>query len=805
MFKNYFKLAIRNLGKNPLFSLIKIIGLTAGMTAVLLIGLYLQHELSFDKVHTKADRIARVTMEYGNNQGDKVNTENTGTRVAPAFKADFPEIEEAVRVIRYELIAKVGEQLVEEDEVFFADSSIFQVFTLPLLRGDSVTAIAKPNTVVLAERVADKYFPQQDAIGQTIRLGSKDYEVTGIMENPSDLSQLQPDFIAGFANLGAAAPERETFWSANYATYFLLRSPEDIAALDAKIRDYMKRYYTEEGGFGEGDYLLYHLEPLRSVHLYSELPGHFVPNGDISYLYILVGVGLLILLIGTTTYINLTTATGAARAREVSMQKVLGAERKHLITQHLSEAILVTGLALGLGYGLANLLLPAFNNLFDQSLSSSLLLHPFSLLGVVALGLVIGLLAGTYPAFVLSGYRVTDLMRNKWNATRAGGISIRQVLIVLQFAIAVFLIVCTLGLHQQLDYIQDRNLGYNKEQVIVLPTDGRVIEKLDLLKSEFRQTGAVSSLSLSYETPVHIQGGYGIASATNPDENKAVTALPADQDFIATMQIPMAAGESFTLTDIENEDLRYQEGVEEVPPRAILINEEQAADFGWEPEEAVGQFVFFQGVRSQIKGVVQDFHFSSLHENIDRLVIFPSTWGNVLLAKLSAANDVQQNLDLIQNKWETIAPHRPFSYHFLDDEFAQMYASENRTAELITSFSVLAIVLACLGLFGLASFNIVKRTKEIGIRKVLGASVSGLVALLSKDFIRLVLVSVVIAGPLAYWVLNRWLQNFAYRIDLHWSLILLAGLAAVAVAFAAISWQSIRAALGNPVEALRSE
>lgn len=803
MLKNYLKLAIRNLGKNRLFSLIKISGLTAGMTAVLLISLYLQHELSFDKVHAKADRIARVTMEFGSASGDREATENTGNKVAPTFKADFPEIEEAVRLIRYKMIARVGDQLVEEDEVFFADSSVFQVFTFPMLRGDSATAITKPNTVVLAESMADKYFPGRDPIGESIRLGSKDYEVTGIMQDPSQLSQVQPDFIAGFTNLRDAAPQRETWWNANYATYFLLRSPEDIAGLEAKIPGYMQSHYSDERYFDEGDVLLYHLEPLRSVHLRSELPGNFVPNGDISYLYILIGVGLLILLIGTTTYINLTTATGAARAREVSMQKVLGAERKHLITQHLSEAVVVTGLSLGLGYGLANILLPAFNSLFDQNLSAALLLHPVSILAVIALGVLIGLLAGTYPAFVLSAYRVTDLMRNKWTAARSGGISLRQVLIVLQFGIAVFLMVCTIGLHKQLNFIRDRNLGYDKQQVMVLPTDSRVIEKLDLLKTELQQTGAVEAVSLAYETPVHIKGGYGIAPAAKPEDSRPVTALPADQDFLEAMKIPLAAGEGLTLKDIENEDLNQEE--DEVPPRSILINEQQAADFGWDPGEAVGQFVTFQGTRSQVKGVVKDFHFSSLHESIEPLVIFPSTWGNVLLVKMTGIGNLQQDLDQIQNTWESVAPHRPFSFHFLDEEFAQMYASENRTSELITTFSLLAIFLACLGLFGLASFNIVKRTKEIGIRKVLGASVSGLVGLLSKDFIRLVLVGVVIAGPLAFWVLQRWLDNFVYRIELHWGVILLAGFAAVVVALAAISWQSIRAALGNPVEALRSE
>lgn len=803
MFRNYLKLAFRNLRKNRLYSIIKISGLTIGITAAVLIGLYLQHELSFDTVHAKAERIARVTMEYGAKDGEREFAQTTGNKVAPTFKADFPEIEEAIRVISYKMVAKAGDKLLEEDHVYFADSSFFQVFTFPLLEGDSVKAIAEPGTVVLSASTAEKYFGDESAVGQVIKLGNKDYTVSGVMEDASELSQVQPDFVAGFMNLRDAAPERETWWNANYATYFLMRQPEDIAGLEAKIPEYMKSFYSDERYFDENDMLVYHLEPLLSVHLYSDLPGNFVPNGDIRYLYILVGIGLLILLIATTTYINLTTATGAARAREVSMQKVLGAERKHLVAQHLSEAILVTGFALTVGYGLANVLLPAFNQLFAQNLSWDLLIHPVSISAIILFGLAIGFLSGAYPAFVLSKYKVTELMMGKWKDSR-GSIGIRQLLIVLQFGIAVFLIICTLVLQNQLSFIQDQKLGYNQEQVIVLPTDGRIVEKLELIKSELTRTNAVKSVSLSYETPVEIRGTYGISGTQNVNDDKSVKALPIDEDFITTMEIPLAAGANINRSDIEAEANYSYESEEEPPVRSILVNEQQAADFGWSPEEAIGQFVQFQGRRSQISGVVQDFHFSSLHESIDRLVLFPSDWGNVLLVKLSGES-VGNAIDLIGEKWASFAPHRPFSYHFLDDEFAKLYASETRTAELVTTFSILAIFLACMSLFGLASFNIVKRTKEIGIRKVLGASVTGIVALLSKDFIRLVLVAIVLAGPLAYWVMNRWLQNFAYRIELGVGILVLAGLAVILIAFLAVSWQSIRAALGNPVKALRSE
>ena len=329
MIRNYFKLALRNLAKNRLFSLIKITGLTIGTTAALLIGLYLQHELSFDTVHENAERIARVSMEYGTiDGGDREFSETTGNKVAPTFKSDFPEIEEAIRVIRYQQVVKVGEKLFEEKNIYYADSSFFEVFTFPLVQGDSVKAIASPATVALSNSMAKKYFGTANPIGEVLQLGAKEYTVTAVMEDPSDRSQIQPDFLAGFVNLRDAKPERETWWNANYATYFLFRQAEDMAALEAKIPKYMESFYQDERFFDENDILVYHLDPLLSVHLDSELPGNFVANGDIRYLYILIVVGLLILLIGTTTYINLTTATGAARGARSKYAKGIGRRTK---------------------------------------------------------------------------------------------------------------------------------------------------------------------------------------------------------------------------------------------------------------------------------------------------------------------------------------------------------------------------------------------------------------------------------------------------------------------------------------------
>lgn len=792
-----FKLALRNIQKTPLYSFIKVSGLTVGITAILFIGLYLHRELNYDTVHQNADRIVRVVMEYGSRDGDIRKSESTGNKVAPTFKSDFPEIEEAVRVISYEQVVQIGDKSFYED-IYYADSSVFSVFTLPLLQGDSATAIAAPGQIVISTAMAEKYFGRADPLGHELRIDNKSYTVSGVMEKPVENTQLRPQLIAGFLNLRDAAAERETWWSANYATYFLMRQPQDIAALQAKIPAYMESHYHDERYFDENTHLVYHLEPLREVHLYSDVPGNFEANGDIRYLYILLGVGLLILLIATTTYINLTTATGTARIREISMQKVLGAERRHLIAQHLSEAALITGLAVAAGYALAHLMMPSFNSLFDQSLSRTLLMHPVAIASVVLFGALIALLAGAYPAFILSRYRVTALWRGQSQQKR-GVPKLRQVLIVSQFAIAVFLIICTLALQQQLNFIQQKNLGFDKEQVIVLPTDAQIIEKVDVIKSEWLRNDLARSVSLSYETPVDINGTYGISKSSDRNDSQNVKALPADEDLLGTMNIRLVAGESFKKEDI---DRLNQE--EQPAPMPVLINEKQSHAFDWSAEEAVGKIVYFQGNRVHIKGVVGDFHFASLHHPIDRLVIFPSNWGRVLLVKL-AEGDAETKLQALQQSWERLAPHRPFRHHFLDDEFAQMYEAEHRTTRLITAFSGLAVLLACLGLFGLASYNIVRRTKEIGIRKVLGASVAGIVVLLSRDFIKLVLIGVIIATPIAWWVIRQWLQDFTYHISLDVTIFVIAAGVAVLIAFLAVGWQSIRASLHDPVRSLRTE
>lgn len=801
MLTNHLKLALRHLLKKKLFTSIKLVSLTAGFLGCLLIGLYLRHELSYDSCHEKAGRIVRVTMEYRSG-GEVKFTGSTGNRVAPALKTEFPEVENATRVIKYDNIpVKYGDKLFEEHNFYYADSTFFDIFSFPLLEGDPKTALAAPNQLVLDASTAKKYFGSEPALGKTLLANGKEYQVAGIMADAPSNTQVKPRFIASFVTHWDAAADRATWWNANYGTYLLLHQAESIQSLEAKIKPFMRSRASETGMSGD-DYLTYHFEPLREVHLRSSVEGNFEPNGDIRYIYLLSIVGVFILLIGITTYVNLTTAASMERSKEIGVQKILGVSKWQLLQQHLGEAGLLTATGLVSAVLLAPLLLPGFNRLFGRSLSMAVLGQPAWLSGLLGLALLVTILSGAYPAWMVAKFSPLSTLKAGDSPQRTGAAWLRKGLIVFQFAISTFLLISTLILQHQMQFIRQKNLGYEKSHVLALPTDGKIVEKLDAFKSEFLRSSMVKSVSLAYETPTHIEGGYGISKSVTGGEEKPVAALPADEDFIPTMGMALAAGSNFNRGDIDAVRRMYAGDTTVV--RSILLNEMQAGAFGWAPEEAVNQYVNFNGRACQVKGVVRDFHFASLHEPVGKLVIFPDTWGNVLLVKISGEN-LPQTLGLLSEKWQTLAPHRPFSYHFLDEEFDAMYQSEIQSARLVTSGSALAIFLACLGLFGLAAIAVVNRTKEIGIRKVLGASTAGLVGLLSGDFLKLVAVALLLASPLAYYIMNKWLQGFAYRIDIEWWVFALAGLAAVGVAFFTVSFQSVKAALANPVKSLRSE
>ena len=802
MFNNHFKIALRNLRKNILFTSIKLVGLTTGLTACLLVGLYLHHELSFDKFHEKGDRIARVTMEYGSDGEVVRNIEVTGNKVAPSFQRDFPEVESAVRVFEYGTVVKYENKLFEEKNFYYADSTFFNVFTFPLLQGDPKTALNAPYKIVITKSIGEKYFGKENPLGKELKVGSSStFIVSGVMESPVATSQLQPDFIGSFASWPNSKPEKASWWNANYATFLLLHPKATIASINKKIPSYMATH-AEETGSTNGNYLTFFVEPMQDVHLKSEAPGNFVPNGDQRYIYILGMVAFMILLIGSTTYINLTTAQSTERAREIGIQKVLGIGRSQIFGQHISEAMAITGFALIISYILAILLLPIFNLLIDRPLSWEPLFNPIALFGVLGFGLLVSFLTGAYPALVVSRFQPVKVLKGNFKSTSSGA-WLHKSLIVLQFGISVLLIICTAVLNRQLDFIQDKKLGYDKTHVLAIPSDRKIIKKIDAFKSEFLQNSHIQSMSLVYESPVHINGGYSISKSMGEGENgKPVTAIPVDEDFVKTLNIKMIAGNDLTKSDIELVR-RMNNNQDSTSALPILINEAQCASFGWSPEEAINKIVNFNQ-RSQIKGVFKDFHFASLHEQISNLVVFPSTWGQKILVKLDG-KDISSTLAFMENKWGQLAAHRPFTFNFLDEEFHQMYGAENRTSQLVTTFSILAILLACLGLFGIASYNIIQRTKEIGIRKVLGASTVNVMLLLSKNFLQLVTIGLLLAAPISLFLMDNWLQDFAYRIDMEWWMFVLPGALAIGVAFLTVSIQSLRAALTNPADSLRSD
>jgi putative ABC transport system permease protein len=803
MIKNNFKIAFRGLLKNKLFTFIKLVGLTIGLTACLLIWLYTQHEISYDQFHVNADRIARVTMEYSSGGEVTKNIEVTGNKVAPSFQQDFPEVESAVRVIKYQSVVKNGSLLFEEKNFYYADSAFFDIFTFPLLEGDPKTALNAPLKLVITSKMAEKYFGNANPIGKELKVGStKEYVVSGVMEPAPANSKLQPDFIASFTSLSASRAERSTWCNANYATFLLLYPQTDLQAFNDKIPSYMAAHAEETGSDNtDENYLTFFAESLLTIHLKSETPGNFVPNGDKRYIYILGMIAFLILLIGSTTYVNLTTAQSTERAKEIGVHKVLGVSPMQLFGQHISEAMTITGLALFTSFCLTALSLPLFNQLIGRSLTWAPLLNPLTLQAILIFGIFVSFLTGAYPALVVSRFKPAEVLKGSLRSSTKGA-WLHKSLIVLQFGISALLIICTVVLNGQLGFIQNKKLGYEKNHVIALPTDQQIVKKLDAFKSEFSQNKHVLATSLVYETPVHIQGGYEINKSFEEGNGKPVAAIPVDEDFVKALSIELVAGSDFSRQDVETVR-RMDEGKDSTSALQILINEAQCAAFGWTPEEAINQYVNFKQ-RAQIKGVVKNFHFASLHEQIKNLVIFPTTWGQNILVKLDG-KDIASSISFLEKKWTKLVPHRPFSYHFMDEEFEQMYGSEKQTAKMVTAFSILAILLACLGLFGIATYTITQRAKEIGIRKVLGASVSNIVLMLSKNFLLLVLIGLIIAAPLSWYLMNNWLQDFTYRIDIKWWMFALPGILAISVAFVTISLQSLRVALANPVESIRTE
>ncbi|MEM1325709.1 MAG: ABC transporter permease [Bacteroidota bacterium] len=815
MLKNNIKITLRNFWNNKFYGSINIIGLTMGLTAALLIILYIQHELSYDQFLEDADRIHQVTLtsSYG---GEEFSTSNTPPPVGETMQAEFPEIESYTRHhILEDVVMRHEDNFFTESNVWVVDSNFLEFFSFPLIEGDRKTCLEGVTSVVLTERIAKKYFGSESAIGQTIELKGSPFTVTAVLEDLPRNSSLQFDVLAPTAASGAVDRFSWSWVWLQMDTYVKTKeamTDEQRATLEAKfpamVRQHAASAYARLGidldeYFAQGNRREFYLNPmtdvrLRSASIYSRLP----TKGDIQDVYIFGTIGFFILLLACINFMNLATARSMGRAKEVGVRKMLGSKRSTLIQQFLSEAMLYSLLAGFIAVGLVYLFLPFFNSIMHQSLRFSDLWNIGSMLAVVGLPIVAGLLAGSYPSIYLSNFKPISVLRSRMSTSKGQGAGVRNGLVVFQFSISVALVICTLVVLQQINFTKNGDLGMDKEQLLVLPNVSFLGEKQQSFKQELLKLPAVQNVTISTDLPS--KNAFGDSYATKPEEGSDQAAqdvniysYQADDDFLPTMGIELAAGRNF-------DEARGMDA------NAVIVNEATVDYVGW--EDPIGKRLLYPGDAREyiVIGVMKNFHPQSLRQSIEPFAIFHESsesydLGRSYIAAKIQAGEERAVLDEVKQLWANLAPQAPFNFSFLDEDINAQYQSEERLASMLSTFTFLSIFIACLGLLGLITYITQQRTKEIGIRKVLGASVGNVVALLSKDFIKLVLIAFVIATPVAYYFMNDWLQDFAYRVELQWWTFALAGLAAIGIALLTVSFQSVRAALMSPVQSLKNE
>lgn len=807
MIRNYIKTAFRNLLKNKGFTAINVLGLALGLATCLLIVFYVFDELNYDKFNLKADRIYRINNEikFGGNESASADVP---APTAAALKADFPEIEQVVRFRdRGGNPVKKGTQNIQENRMVFADPAVFDVFTLPMISGDPKTALKEPRTVVITEEIARKYFNTPNAVGKVLTFNDTSlYKVTGVIKNIPSQSHFHFDFFISMAGL----PEsKENAWfSNNFKTYLLLRPGANIHTLQAKLNEFMHKHAGPQlqdilhltfAKFEQsGNYYRFSLTPLAKIHLQSNIRDEFEANGSIQTVYIFIAIAVLILLIACVNFMNLSTARSSNRAKEVGVRKVLGSARKYLIAQFLTESIMVTLVGAVIAVFTAWALLGLFNNLAGKQLAITPGILLWLLPSLLVFIIVIGCLAGSYPAIYLSSFQPIQVLKGKLAAGFKNSV-LRNVLVVGQFVISIGLIIGTLVIYNQLKYIENKDIGFNREHVMTVWDTWTLGDKAKTFKQEVKQLAGVQNVSMTGFLPT---GGSDNNSSVfkDPvlDQKRAILSSIwfVDEDYIPTMGMKMVAGRNFS-TQMSTDTT------------AIIINESAAKLLAFPNPLDQKLYVPQDNMAKIMKpyhivGIVKDFNFKSLRENVTPMILFNSEDRGALNIRIKSS-DIKALQEQIKNKWTAFSPNHAFNFSFMDQDFDKMYRAEQRQGQIAVSFTSLAIVIACLGLFGLAAYAAEQRTKEIGIRKVLGANVSNIVSMLSKDFIALVLIAILVAVPIAWYFMHQWLQGFAYHQNVQWWIIAVAGSGAILIAFVTISFQSIKAALTNPVKSLRSE
>ncbi|MCF2488300.1 ABC transporter permease [Dyadobacter sp. CY347] len=803
MLKNYFKIAVRNLWKYKTNSFISIMGLALGIGCLLLLATYVLHEVRYDRFQVNSDHIVRVNFFYQSGDSEPVHIAVTPTAVGPAFAREFAEIKEAVRIYPFSaggpVAVKYNEALFNEKKVLFADASFFKIFPTQFIEGDQATALAQPNSVVIDETTARKYFGQESAIGKSVTMNENlRMQVTGVISDIPSYSHIKFNWLGSYSTLPRS--KTEAFDSANDYTYLLLQPEAKIGTLQAKVDKFAAKNLNNPQD--RSTKVKLDLEAFNRIHLYSNVSAGLEASGNYKYVYILSGVGLLILIIACINFINLVTARSAVRAREVGVRKVMGAARTQVFRQYLFECGLITLGAILVGLLIALLGFPIISNISGNALGFKIWPAVYVILLLFSLGIGVTLLSGLYPAAVLSRFEPIKVLKGKVLATK-GGSGLRSSLVVFQFTTSILFIIGTIIANQQLQFIQNKNLGLNPSQIIVMDiSSGISAGKLAAIKNDLLSHPIVKSVTASYDSPVNVQGGYTISASDKPQNFQLnITAIPVEKDFVQTLGMELVAGQNFSNTDI----LQATTDSAALRKFAFILNESAVKALGWTPETAIGKLVNMNGREGAVKAVARDFHFRSMHEKIGPIAIIPeyNYFGKVMVK--IGANESAQAVELLKKSWKENFPMRPFEYHFLDQEFDDMYKAETRVSSILGLFSGITIFISCLGLFALIAFISEQRTKEIGVRKVLGASIASIVLLLSKDFVKLMLIAIAIAVPAAWYGMNKWLSDFAYQIKISPITFIYVGLGAIAIALFTISFQSIKAALMNPVESLKNE
>jgi putative ABC transport system permease protein len=799
MLKNYIKIAFRNLIRRIGYTSINVFGLAVGISCCLLIGIYVLDEMSYDKFHNNADNIYRVNINYSMG-GTSQSMYVTPTALLPTMKREFNEVVSGTRIFDVAMfspqVVSLNDASFQEERFFYADSTFFDVFSFELKEGVKEKALVDPNSVILTESMVAKYFGDNDALGEVIKVGQTEYKVTGVLKDIPDNSHLKFDFLASFSSLRAS--NGETWWSANYATYVLLNDNANISKIEDGIENVVREALGEV--FQNDDRVSFDLFPMTDIHLRSKLSTEMQTQGDIKYIYIITLIGFLILVIACINYMNLATARSMDRAREVGMRKVLGAAKRQLFNQFMGESVIVTTLAAVIALVIINIALLPFNNLTGKTLTTADILDPVILSGLVSIIILVAFLAGAYPALSISSLQPGNVLKGTFKRSKTGGL-LRKVLVVVQFSISILLIIGTMVIYKQLNFMQNKKLGYSKDNVLVLPTDRQVNQNFQSIKSALEQRADVGGVSMASESPTEINGGYGIEIQGVEAPNSNTVALSVDQEFTKNMEMEIIHGREFTEADTK---LATLDSIE-LRQYAFIVNEMLLNQLMISPEDALGRNAKVSGRSGQIVGVVKDFHFASLHRKINPLVLFiePAQY-NKLFIKLKSDN-VSQSLSEIESVWKQIVPERPFVYSFMDEDYDALYRSEQRLGNIFIVFVTLAIIIGCLGLLGLVSFTVQQRNKEIGVRKVLGASVSSIFILISEDFGKLILVAFVVSAPIGYYLMSDWLGGFEYRTVVGVVPIVSSMIITILVAIATISYNSISAATTNPVTTLRNE